>query len=260
MFRSLYVAATGMVAQEAKLDTIANNLANANTTGFKRQDAQFEDLIYQSVRTPGRLPDGGMGPTGVQIGLGTRVVATARYFQQGAIMQTGNSLDVAIEGKGFLPVLRHDGQVMYTRNGSLKLDSTGRIVNNDGLPLEPPISVPLDAVDIIIGSDGKVSVRQPGQEEPSELGQLQLVNFPNPGGLQAMGHNLYQSTAASGEPQLGEPGSEGRGSIMQNALEGSNVEVVTEMIGMIRTQRAYEINAKVISAADEMLRKATQLR
>jgi flagellar basal-body rod protein FlgG len=260
MFRSLYVAATGMVAQETKLDTIANNLANANTTGFKRQDAQFEDLIYQNMRTPGRLPDGGMGPTGVQVGLGTRVVATPRYFQQGALMQTGNPLDVAIEGKGFLPMLRHDGEVVYTRNGSLKLDATGRVVNSDGLPIEPPITVPVDATDIVIGSDGKVSVRQPGQETPSELGQLQLVTFPNPGGLEAVGHNVYSRTASSGEPQIGEPGSEGRGALMQSALEGSNVEVVTEMIGMIRTQRAYEINSKVISAADEMLRKATQMR
>ncbi len=260
MFRSLYVAATGMVAQETKLDSIANNLANANTTGFKRQDAEFEDLIYQNVRTPGRLPDGGMGPTGVQIGLGSRVVATPRYFSQGAIQQTGNPLDVAIEGRGFLPVLKSDGTVAYTRNGSLKLDSQGRIVTSSGTPIEPPISVPADATQITIGTDGKVSVLQPGQPEPSELGQLQLVTFPNPTGLSAIGHNLFEATAASGEAQLGEPGTDGRGSIMQNAVEGSNVEVVTEMIGMIRTQRAYEINSKVISAADEMLRKATTMR
>jgi len=249
-----------MQAQETKLDTIANNLANANTTGFKRQESEFEDLIYQRIRTPGRLPDGGMGPTGVQIGLGSRVVATPRDFSQGTIRQTGNPLDIAVEGRGFMPVLREDGTVVYTRDGALKLDADGRMVTSSGLPVEPPINVPFDATDLTIGRDGKITVMQPGQTEPSELGQLQLAIFANPGGLNPLGHNLFEVTAASGEPMLGVPGIEGRGSIMQTALEGSNVEVVNEMIGMIRTQRAYEINSKVIQSADEMLRRASMMR
>jgi flagellar basal-body rod protein FlgG len=260
MFRSLYVAATGMVAQETRLDAISNNLANANTAGFKRQDAEFEDLIYQQVRTPGRLPDGGMGPTGVQIGLGSRVVATPRYFSQGNIEQTGNPLDIAIEGKGFLSVTRPDGQLAYTRAGQLKLDSQGRLTNTSGMPLEPPINIPLDATEIIIGADGRISVTQPQQVQPVELGQIQLVMFANPNGLKPVGHNMYEATGASGDPQIGLPTTEGRGSILQNAIEGSNVEVVTEMIDMIRVQRAYEMNSKVITTADEMLRKASTLR
>ena len=260
MFRSLYVAATGMVAQETRLDAISNNLANANTAGFKRQDAEFEDLIYQQVRTPGRLADGGMGPTGVQIGLGSRVVATPRYFSQGTIEQTGNPLDVAIEGKGFMSVTKPDGSVAYTRAGQMKLDSQGRLTNTSGMPIEPPINVPLDATDIIIGADGKISVTQQGQPAPVELGQIQLVMFANPNGLKPVGHNMYESTASSGDPQTGLPATDGRGSILQNAIEGSNVEVVTEMIDMIRVQRAYEMNSKVITTADEMLRKASSLK
>lgn len=260
MFRSLYVAATGMVAQETKLDTIANNLANANTSGYKRQNAAFEDLMYQAKRTPGRLADGGMGPTGVQIGLGSRVVATPKSFSQGSIEQTGNPLDVAIEGAGFLSVLRPDGTLAYTRAGALQLDAQGRLVTTEGLALEPPMNIPSDATDVVIGSDGKVSVTRAGESEPAEVGQLQLATFANPTGLRSLGHNLYAATASSGEPTLGEPGADGRGAIMQSALEGSNVEVVTEMIGMIRAQRSYEINSKVITAADEMLRNATSMR
>ncbi len=260
MFRSLHIAATGMVAQETKLDTIANNLANANTSGYKRQHAEFEDLMYQPVRTPGRLRDGGMGPTGVQIGLGTRIVATARAFSQGTIEQTGNPLDIAIEGDGFLPVLTGNGTVAYTRDGALKLDSQGRLVNSAGLPLEPPLSIPGDATGISITPDGKVSAIRSGDAEPADLGQLQLATFTNPTGLNPLGHNLFGASAASGEAMVGEPGTEGRGGIMQSALEGSNVEVVSEMIDMIRAQRSYEINSKVISAADEMLRNATSMR
>ena len=260
MFRSLYTAATGMVAQETQLDTIANNLANANTHGYKRQRAEFEDLMYQTLRTPGRTPDGGMGPTGVQVGLGTRVLATSRAFDQGSIEQTGNALDIAIEGPGFLPVVNPDGTMGFTRAGALKLDAQGRVVTSAGLPLEPPLLVPTDATGIIIGSDGQVSAQQPGQNEPTLIGQLQLATFANPGGLQPLGHNLFRATASSGEPMIGMPASEGRGSIMQAALEGSNVEVVSEMIGMIRAQRAYEVNSKVITAADEMLRNATNVR
>ncbi|MEM1029395.1 MAG: flagellar basal-body rod protein FlgG [Myxococcota bacterium] len=260
MFRSLYVAATGMVAQETKLDTISNNLANANTAGFKRQEAEFEDLVYQNVRTPGRVANGTTGPAGVQVGLGSRVVATNRQFSQGAIQQTDNQLDVAIEGRGFMPVLRPDGEVVFTRAGNLRLDAQGQLVTARGLPTEPPINVPPDATAVTIGPDGTITADLPGQEVPTQLGQLQLATFPNPSGLQALGHNLYQPSAASGEPILGAPGEQGRGSILQGAVEASNVEVVEEMIGMIRTQRSYEINSRVIQAADEMLRKATSMQ
>ncbi|MEZ4440212.1 MAG: flagellar basal-body rod protein FlgG [Polyangiaceae bacterium] len=259
MFRSLYTAATGMVAQETKLDTIAHNLANANTTGYKRQQTEFEDLMYQNLRTPGRDAQGGMGPTGVQVGLGSRVVATSRSFSQGSMEQTGNPLDIAIEGNGFLGVSQADGTVAYTRAGALKVDAQGRLVSSAGLALEPPILVPVDATAISIGADGKVSAQQAGQD-PVEVGQIQLATFANPGGLEALGHNLFRATGSSGDPLVGSPGSDGRGQIMQGALEGSNVEVVTEMIGMIRAQRGYEVNSKVITAADEMLRTATNVR
>ncbi len=259
MFRSLHVAATGMVAQETSLDTIANNLANANTVGYKRQEAQFEDLLYQNLRAPGAGPGAG-APAGVQVGAGSRVVATSRFFSQGSIQQTGNPLDVAIEGPGFLAVNRPSGEVAYTRAGSLRLDAQGRIVTTDGLSIEPSITVPPDATAISIGPDGTVSATQPGQHVPTPLGQLTLATFPNPDGLQAIGHNLFTATGASGEPSSGVPGADGRGTILQNALESSNVEVVQEMIGLIRAQRSYEINSKVVSAADEMLRNATQMR
>ncbi len=259
MFRSLQVAATGMVAQETKLDTIANNLANSNTNGYKRQDAEFEDLLYQTQRSAPTTP-GGVAPSGIQVGSGARVVATSRSFSQGALIQTGNPLDVAIEGSGFIAVTRKAGEMGYTRAGSLKVDAQGRIVTSDGLAVEPSINVPPDATSISIASDGTVSALTPGQRAPTQLGQIQLVTFPNPNGLEAAGHNIYTASAASGEPSAGAPGADGRGTLLQGALEGSNVEVVNEMIGLIRTQRAYEINSKVIAAADEMLRKATDLR
>lgn len=259
MFRSLHVAATGMVAQETNLDTISNNLANSNTTGYKRQESQFEDLIYQTVRPAG--PGNGVGaPAGVQLGSGARVVATSRQFSQGAIHQTDNPLDVAIEGAGFLAVNRVNGDVAYTRAGALRLDSQGRLVNVEGLPLEPAINVPIDSTNVVIGADGSVSATQSGQHVPTQLGQIQLVTFPNPAGLQAVGHNLFTVTGASGDPTVGTPGQNGLGSLMQGSLEQSNVEVVQEMIGLIRTQRAYEVNSKVVQAADEMLRNATQMR
>lgn len=260
MFRSLHVAATGMTAQETKLDTIANNLANANTTGFKRQDADFEDLLYQNLRAPTANAAGGAAPSGAQVGSGSRVVSTSRAFSQGPIQQTGNPLDLAIEGSGFLAVNRREGEIAYTRAGALKVDAQGRLVTSDGLAIEPPINVPADALQIAVSADGIVTATQPGQRQPTQLGQLQIVNFPNPNGLAGLGHNLYEANASSGEPSSGTPGSEGRGTFMQGALEGSNVEVVTEMIALVRTQRAYEINSKVVSAADEMMRNATQVR
>ncbi len=260
MFRSLHVAATGMTAQETKLDTIANNLANANTTGFKRQDADFEDLLYQNLRAPTANAAGGAAPSGAQVGSGARIVSTSRAFAQGPIQQTGNPLDLAIEGNGFLAVSRREGETAFTRAGALKVDAQGRLVTSDGLAVEPPISVPADTTQIAISADGIVTATQPGQRQPTQVGQLQLVNFPNPNGLNGLGHNLYEATASSGEPATGAPGADGRGTFLQGALEGSNVEVVAEMIALVRTQRAYEINSKVVTAADEMMRNATQLR
>ncbi len=258
MFRSLNVAATGMAAQEAQLDTIANNLANANTNGYKHQDAQFEDLLYQNVRAAAQNADGTVGPTLTQAGTGVRVVATTRQFLQGTLQQTGNQLDVAVQGQGFFSVMRPDGQIGYTRAGNFQLDAQGRVTTSGGLPLEPPLSIPADATAITIAADGTVSVTQPGGHATTSLGQIQLTTFPNPNGLSAEGQNLYLPTDASGEPITGAPAAEGRGTLLQSSLEGSNVDVVTEMIGMIRAQRAYEMNSKVISAADDMLRNATQ--
>lgn len=248
-----------MVAQETSLDTISNNLANANTVGYKRQEAQFEDLLYQTLRPAGAGAQGA-SPAGVQLGAGARVVATSRYFAQGPIQQTGNPLDLAIEGPGFFAVNRPNGEVAYTRAGTMRLDAQGRMVTTDGLSVEPAITIPPNATNISIGSDGTVSCTQPGQSTPTTLGQLTVVTFPNPDGLMALGHNLFTATGASGEATSGIPGNDGRGSIMQGATEGSNVEVVQEMIGLIRTQRSYEVNSKVVTAADEMLRNATQMR
>lgn len=260
MFRSLHIAATGMSAQETKLDVVANNLANANTTGYKRQEAEFEDLLYQNVRGAGPTAGGAAQPVGTQVGSGARVIATPRAFGQGAMLQTGNPLDVAIEGNGFLPVQRPTGEPGYTRAGTMKVDAQGRLVTTDGLPIEPNINIPSNATQVTITADGTVSVVQPGNSTPNVVGQIQLATFPNPAGLNALGHNLFEASASSGDVTLGQPGKDGRGTLMQGSLESSNVEVVNEMIGMIRTQRAYEINSKVVQAADEMLRNATSMR
>jgi flagellar basal-body rod protein FlgG len=249
-----------MAAQETKLDTISNNLANANTTGFKRQDAEFEDLLYQNVRGAAITSQGTAAPVSAQLGGGARIVATTRSMNQGTLMQTGNQLDVAIEGNGFFQVMRPNGQPAFTRSGALKVDAQGRIVTSDGNALEPPITVPTDATKVNIAPDGTVSALQPGSNAATTLGQVQLAVFPNPGGLDAIGHNLYVATSSSGDALVGNPGLDGRGTLSQGALEGSNVDVVTEMIGLIRAQRAYEINSKVVSAADEMMTKATQMQ
>ncbi len=260
MLRALNVAATGMVAQETNLDAIANNLANANTVGYKRQEAQFEDLYYQNVRVPAAGQNGNVNPSALQIGTGARVVATARFFTQGTLTQTGNPLDVAIEGRGFLAVARPAGDVGYTRTGTLRLDPTGRLVTTDGFPIEPAITIPPESTQVNIAADGTVSVNVAGTTTPQTVGNIQLATFANPDGLQAVGHNLYLTSASSGDAQMGSPGANGVGTIQQGSVESSNVEVVDEMIAMIRTQRAYEINSKVIQAADEMLRNATQVR
>jgi flagellar basal-body rod protein FlgG len=259
MFRSLNIAATGMAAQETQLSTIANNLANSNTVGYKRQNAQFEDLLYQNDRMPGVTDGGNTIPTATQVGTGVRIVATSRAFAEGALQQTGNPLDLAIEGSGFFSVMQQNGQPAYTRSGSLTLDAQGRISTSDGLLVEPPITVPTTATAVTIASDGTVSATLQGQTNPTNLGQLQLTSFANPNGLEATGHNLYQATGASGEPQTGAPGLEGRGTILQGSLENSNVDVVTEMVNLIGAQNAYEINSKVVQAADQMLQNATQM-
>jgi len=261
MFRSLNIAATGMAAQEMNLEAISHNIANGNTVGFKKERIDFQDLLYQTVRQAG-TPTGPTttSPTGLQIGTGVRVVATSRMFQQGTIIQTGNQLDVAVEGSGFLVIQQPDGTPAYSRNGALKTDGDGRIVNAEGFPLDPPITIPPDASGIAISSNGTVSVTLPGQTTPSDVGQIQLANFVNPSGLQGVGHNLYTPTRASGEAQIGEPGADGRGTLLQGATEQSNVDIVEEMVGMISAQRSYEINSKVITTADDMLRAATQMK
>ena len=261
MFRSLHIAATGMAAQEAQLDTISNNLANVNTVGFKKVRADFQDLLYETMRTPGTATTSATtSPTGLQVGSGARIVATTRQFSQGALLQTGNPLDLAIEGNGFFPIQQSDGTIGYTRAGNFKTDQQGRIVNSEGLPLDPPITVPPDATSISIGADGTVSASTKAAAQPVQLGQIQIANFVNPAGLNSIGHNLYVATAASGEPQIGVAGVDGRGTLLQGTTEHANVEVVEEMIGLIAAQRNYEINSKVVTAADEMLRNATQMR
>jgi flagellar basal-body rod protein FlgG len=243
------------------LEAISHNIANGNTVGFKKERIDFQDLLYQTVRQAG-TPTGPTttSPTGLQIGTGVRVVATSRIFQQGTIIQTSNQLDVAVEGNGFLVVQQPDGTPAYTRNGALKTDGDGRVVNSEGYPLDPPITIPPDASSIAIASNGTVSVTLPGQTTPSDVGQIQLANFVNPSGLQGVGHNLLTPTKASGEPQIGEPGADGRGTLLQGATEQSNVDIVEEMVGMISAQRSYEINSKVITTADDMLAAAVQMK
>ena len=261
MFRSLHIASTGMSAQETHLEGISHNIANANTVGFKKQRVDFQDLLYQTVRAPG-APTGAttMSPTGLQIGNGVRVVGMARINEQGNVITTNNPLDVAIEGNGFFAVQQPDGNPAYTRGGELRLDGQGRMVNSEGYPLEPPITVPPGATSVSIAANGSVSATLSGQTAPVELGQLQIATFVNPAGLNAIGHNLLVPTQASGEAQLGEPGADGRGTLMQGALERANVDIVEEMIGLISAQRAYEINSKVVTAADEMLQAAAHMR
>jgi flagellar basal-body rod protein FlgG len=250
-----------MAAQEANLDAISNNLANSSTVGYKKQRADFQDLLYQTMRAPGTPLSGTtLAPTGLELGTGTRIVATSHLHTQGTLQQTGNPLDVAIEGNGFLVVQQPDGTFAYTRNGILKTDAQGRICNSEGLLLDPPITVPLDGTSLSIGADGTVSATMKGQSNPVQLGQIDLASFINPSGLASAGHNLFLATAASGDPQVGRPGMESRGTLLQGATEHANVEVVDEMIGLISAQRTYEINSKVVSAADEMLRNVTQMR
>jgi flagellar basal-body rod protein FlgG len=261
MLTALYTASTGMQAQQVNIDVIANNLANVNTTGFKRSRADFQDLLYQTILPAGAASSNQTEiPTGIQVGLGSRLAAVQRLFLQGDVQLTENQLDIAIDGAGFLQILQPNGDLAYSRAGALKLDSQGRIVNSDGYPLEPEIVVPNDAVNIAIGADGTVSVMQPGNVASQEIGQIRLVNFPNPTGLTGLGRGLFQITTASGDPVEGVPGEEGLGSISQGFLEISNVSVVEEMVNLITGQRAYEINSRAIQATDEMLQNTVNLR
>lgn len=250
-----------MAAQETQLESISNNISNGNTVGYKKQRIDFQDLLYQTIRAPG-APTGTTttSPTGLQLGTGVRVVSTSRVFSQGTVLTTNNPLDVAIEGNGFFVVQQNDGKPAYTRAGALRADAQGRIVTPEGLPLDPPVTIPQGATNISIAANGKVTVTLPGETNPADVGQIQTANFVNPAGLQSIGHNLLVTTAASGDAQIGEPGSDGRGALLAGAIEQSNVDIVEEMVGMISAQRAYEINSKVITTADDMLRAATQMR
>ena len=254
MFRSLYTAASGMETQELNLDNIANNLSNANTSGFRRRRLQFEDLLYQNVITPG-APNTQQTiiPAGLQVGLGARSAATEMIQQQGNFDSTGNSLDLAIQGAGFFQVLLPSGEIAYTRAGNFAVDNVGNLVTQDGNQVQPGITIPADALTITVGNDGTVSVTEPGQQQPAQVGTIQLATFQNPGGLNSIGQNLFTATAASGDPIVGTPGgAEGLGTIQQGAIEQSNVNVVEEFVNMILAQRSYEANSRVVKAADEM--------
>lgn len=260
MIRSLWIARTGLDAQQTQLDVISNNLANVSTNGFKRARAVFEDLLYQNMRQAGaQTSQQTQVPTGLQLGTGVRPVATARVFTQGNLQKTDNALDIAINGNGFFQVQLPDGTTAYTRDGSFQKDSQGQIVTPEGYPLQPAIIIPQDALTVTIGSDGTVSVTQPGAAAPNELGAIQVATFINNGGLQSIGENLYLETAASGAPTPNAPGANGAGTVNQGYVETSNVNVAEELVTMIQTQRAYELNSKVISTSDTMLGRLTQL-
>lgn len=261
MIRSLWTAASGMQAQSKNIDVIANNLANVNTTGFKRSRTDFQDLIYQNLKSTGSpSTTSTQVPTGIQIGLGTRLASVTKIFAPGDFTQTGNELDIAIEGDGFFQIQLPDGTTGYSRAGAFKRDSTGQVVTPDGNPLTPTITIPSNATKINIGSDGTVSVQQAGQNAPTTVGTIQLAAFANPSGLSSQGKNIYQPTDASGAATTGTAGQNGLGTIAQGLLEMSNVNVAEEMVNMIVGQRAYEINSKAVTTSDEMLQTANNLK
>ena len=251
---ALWIAKTGLDAQQTRMAVVSNNLANVNTTGFKRGRAEFEDLLYQNVRqTGGQSSQNTQLPSGLMLGTGVRTVGTEKLFTQGNMAQTGNNLDLAINGRGFFQVLLPNGSVAYTRNGSFQMNDQGKVVTANGYELQPGITVPANTQSITIGTDGVVSAQIAGATAPSQVGTLQLADFINPTGLQPIGENLYVESAASGAPQVGNPDSNGLGSVVQGSLEGSNVNVVEELVNMIETQRAYEMNSKAIATTDKML-------
>lgn len=261
MIRALQTAASGMSAQQLNLDNIANNLANASTAGFRERRLQFQDLLYQSVVAPGTAATQQTTSVGLQVGLGTQAEASEILQTEGEMQQTGNPLDLAIQGDGFFQVQRSDGTIAYTRSGQFHLDAQGNVVDADGDPLQPSIAIPNGAQNITVGTDGTVSVTLPGQTNAQQVGQITLAMFPNPGGLNSLGRNLFQPTTASGEPVIGNPGgSQGMGALQQGMLEGSNVSVVDEFIAMILAQRAYEANSKVVSTADQMYQTTTNMK
>ena len=259
MNQSLWISKTGLDAQQTKMSTISNNLANVGTTGFKRGRAIFEDLLYQNVRQVGaQSSQDTVLPSGLQVGTGTRVVATERLFTQGNLTKTDNALDIAIQGRGFFEILMPDGTQGYTRDGSFHINDQGLVVTSAGYQLQPPITVPADAMSITVAGDGTVSVQQPGTPAATQIGTVQLNDFINPAGLQARGENLFMESGASGAPQPGNPGLNGLGTLAQGYVESSNVNVVDELVNMIETQRAYEMNSKAITTADQMLQYVSQ--
>jgi flagellar basal-body rod protein FlgG len=261
MLRSLTTAATGMQAQQQNMDTIANNLANVSTTGFKRSRAEFEDLMYQTQKEPGAASGlNAVSPTGVQTGLGVKTASVQRDFEVGAPKTTNNPLDMMVEGNGFFQVQLSDGTVGYTRDGSFKKSPSGAVVDKNGNSLIPQLSIPQGSTALEITPDGKVAVQVGNNREPQSIGQIQLVNFINPAGLKALGKNVYAPSGGSGQPQVGTPGQQGFGQIASNQLEGSNVNIVDEMVNMITAQRSYETNSKVIQASDQMLQYMNQLK
>ena len=260
MMRSLWISKTGMEAQQTQLDTISHNLANVSTNGYKKSHAVFEDLMYQNLRQAGAASSEQTAlPTGLQVGLGTRAVATSRSFSQGNLQQSGNSLDVAVLGQGFFEVQMPDGTPAYTRDGSFQLNAQGQLVTNNGYAVSPGITIPSTAQTVTIGADGTVSVQLPGQAAPQAVGQLQIASFVNPAGLDPRGQNVFTETAASGTPNTGTPGQSGLGTLRQGFVETSNVNVVEELVSMIQTQRAYELNSKAIQTSDQMLAKLGQI-
>jgi flagellar basal-body rod protein FlgG len=261
MIRSLSIAATGMAAQQTNIDVIANNLANVNTAGFKSSRAEFQDLLYQNIKMAGvQESQGAIDPSSIQIGLGTRTSGTQKVFTQGDLSETDNQLDLAIQGDGFFQIQMPDGTTAYTRDGSFKLDSQGRMVTSDGYPLIPQITIDQNATSISIGNDGTVSLTESGSTNPVNKGQITLAKFLNSAGLNSNGQNLLTATAASGEPITSTPGTSGMGTLSQKFLESSNVQVVNEMVNMITAQRAYEVNSKAIQTSDDMLNVANQLK
>ncbi|MBI2881395.1 MAG: flagellar basal-body rod protein FlgG [Candidatus Tectomicrobia bacterium] len=261
MIRALWTAASGMSAQQFNIDIISNNLANVNTVGFKKGRGDFQDLLYQTLRPAGMASSTGTEvPTGIQIGHGVRPVAVQKLFHTGSFSKTDNPLDLLIEGNGFFAVTMPNGETAYSRAGAFKMDSKGRVVTSDGFPLDPEVTIPSNAVSFTVGTDGTVSVLAAGQTTPSEITKITLVSFPNPAGLSAIGRNLFKATAAAGSPVTGTPGDEGLGTIAQGALELSNVSVVDEMVNMISSQRAYELNSRVIQTADDMLQTANNVK
>jgi len=261
MLRSLWIAKTGMEGQQTKLDSISHNLANVGTNGFKRGSVVFEDLMYQNLRPSGAASsEQSLLPTGLQVGLGVRAAATTRNFTQGNLQQTGSNTDLAIKGNGFFQIQLPDGSTGYTRDGGFQVDANGQLVTNNGYAVMPGITIPANALSVVVGADGTVQVTTPGNTAaPQTVGQIQLVSFVNPAGLEPRGQNLFGETAASGTPNAGAPNSNGLGALQQGFVEGSNVNVVEELVAMIATQRAYELNSKAIQTSDQMLQRLGQL-